>query len=247
MPRGYWVDLLGEPLGPPQPFAGDCDDVRRRVSRHLAATGETKASLLRRMGNVNSNSLAKFMAKSGPYEGDRSRVYVEAKRLFGIITDVDADENADETGGGGGDKREPLTVDEVDATFSTKKRGDAFKKLVEELAGYEDVDDENFDWSKTDCNRVRARINEFVAVHGTKAALMKHLSVNSNSWQRFMSYTGKSQGANNSLYHSAALFFAKLDLVKRGKATKLGADDEDAPAATSLSEERARKKVKRAA
>ena len=50
---------------------------------------------------------------------------------------------------------------------------------------------------------MRAGLNEFLA-RGlmTQTALQSYLSVNNNSWGRFMSYKGAWQGVDNGLYYS---------------------------------------------
>lgn len=72
-----------------------------------------------------------------------------------------------------------------------------------------------------DCDEVRKKINEIIAVGTlTQAALLRHLDVNSNSLRRFLTSKGKREGCLNGVYFRAYCFFEKLRIANGEAKTK---------------------------
>lgn len=70
-----------------------------------------------------------------------------------------------------------------------------------------------FKWS---CNQIRGKLRKYIENGGAKTTEMQRtLGVNSNSWGRFMRYTGSMQGHESGVYESATRFFLKME--KEGK------------------------------
>jgi hypothetical protein len=71
---------------------------------------------------------------------------------------------------------------------------------------------------------VRAKINTFLATKEmTQTKFLETIGANSNSFRRFMSYTGRDRGRDNSTYEGALVFFAE-----REKKEKLKKEEEKA-------------------
>lgn len=102
---------------------------------------------------------------------------------------------------------------------------------------YMQSDDPDFQY-KWSCNQIRSRLRKYIENGGAKTTEMQRtLGVNSNSWGRFMRYTGSMQGCDNSTYDAATRFF--LDMEARGekmprpKPAAAAAGKENAPPAGS--------------
>eukprot|EP01112_Ceratiomyxa_fruticulosa_P020530 TRINITY_DN7012_c0_g1_i1.p1 TRINITY_DN7012_c0_g1~~TRINITY_DN7012_c0_g1_i1.p1 ORF type:complete len:206 (-),score=44.25 TRINITY_DN7012_c0_g1_i1:143-703(-) len=69
------------------------------------------------------------------------------------------------------------------------------------------------------CNDVRRKINKFMKESSergiTQTALLRLLSVNSNSYQRFMKLSGPAAGAENNAYRGFYEFFEKLRVYEK--------------------------------
>lgn len=103
---------------------------------------------------------------------------------------------------------------------------------------YMQSDDPSVEY-KWSCNQIRGKLRKYIENGGAKTTeLQRTLGVNSNSWGRFMRYTGSMQGCDNGLYDQATRFF--LDMEKRGekmpraKPAAPAAGKENAPPAGSV-------------
>ncbi|EJT46538.1 hypothetical protein A1Q1_04833 [Trichosporon asahii var. asahii CBS 2479] len=76
-----------------------------------------------------------------------------------------------------------------------------------------DDPDVEYKWS---CNQIRGKLRKYIENGGAKTTEMqRELGVNSNSWGRFMRYTGSMQGCDGGVYEAATRFF--LDMERRGE------------------------------
>lgn len=95
-----------------------------------------------------------------------------------------------------------------------------------------DDPDMEYKWS---CNQIRGKLRKYIENGGAKTTEMqRELGVNSNSWGRFMRYTGSMQGCDGGVYEAATRFF--LDMERRGEKmpkAKPAAGKENAPPAGS--------------
>jgi hypothetical protein len=68
------------------------------------------------------------------------------------------------------------------------------------------------------CDTLRAKINTFLATKEmTQTKFLETIGANSNSFRRFMSYTGRDRGRDNSTYEGALVFFAEREKKEKMK------------------------------
>lgn len=133
------------------------------------------------------------MAMKGPTEGQNIETYAAAYRYFAEHPQAS--------------KKAP-----VEEKMSLKQEIEAL-----------DLDEDAMQatMEKWNCNKVRKRITLFLASSGwTQTEFLKFIGVNSNSFQRFMSYKKPMQGADNNTFRSGVMFFIKLDMIEKGKKKK---------------------------
>jgi hypothetical protein len=238
------------------PFPNDCDVIRARISRYLATSGSTQKAFLCAAGEaigkatVNGNTLNKFMQRKGPHEGEDLEIYRAAKLVFEAM---DAKAGTTPTAASASSSASPDVAAPLVAAAalpaqpkapSKAEAAAAFASLTAALDAIELPEDDNGEtiWSgaQPSCNAIRRKINEYLAAnHVTQTAFLAHIHVNSNSFGRFMSFTGAFQGIDNGTYWRARMFFERLAIhnkntAKGAKGVKRGASDDDGAAAASL-------------
>ncbi|EGZ18981.1 hypothetical protein PHYSODRAFT_301415 [Phytophthora sojae] len=78
------------------PVYDDCDEVRRKINVFLGEGLVTKATFLRALGNVNSNSLRRFMSLRGAGAGAANEAYRKAFAFFEKKRILDGEEKTAE-------------------------------------------------------------------------------------------------------------------------------------------------------
>jgi hypothetical protein len=233
--------------------------LRRHPRAHLSVprSGSTQKAFLCAAGEaigkatVNGNTLNKFMQRKGPHEGEDLEIYRAAKLVFEAM-DAKAGTTPTAASASSSSSASDVAAPLVAAAAlpaqpkapSKAEAAAAFASLTAALDAIELPEDDNGEtiWSgaQPSCNAIRRKINEYLAAnHVTQTAFLAHIHVNSNSFGRFMSFTGAFQGIDNGTYWRARMFFERLAIhnkntAKGAKGVKRGASDDDGAAAASL-------------
>ncbi|OWY99570.1 hypothetical protein PHMEG_00029405, partial [Phytophthora megakarya] len=88
----------------------------------------------------------------------------------------------------------------------------------------DEFDEDNPEWAKWNCNQIRNKIRRFLGTKEmTQTAFLKLIDVNSNSYRRFMSYSGPDTGNGNYTFEGASIFFYRLEQKEKEEKAKLKA------------------------
>jgi hypothetical protein len=211
-------------------FTYDCDDIRKRIALYTAHPGHTKAGLLRELGNINSNTLNRFLSRKGPHEGNSLGIYPAAIKFFSQLDNNGEPElnsnsaiTATSTTSSGNENNNKRKSSSSPAKLSRAEKLQKVEELTQELNAMESSDEEEDEEENNmtkfvSCNTIRKKINEFLATSGwAQSDWLKYTGVNSKSYQMFMSYRGPIQGIDNQTYSKGKSFFRKLDELNKEK------------------------------